>query len=63
MYIGASPLCKKNSDYLETQRQRFLAGKSAPDFADENYEVSYRGRATIDDLTDHGKKQMGLMTW
>ena len=63
MYIGASPLCKKNSDYLETQGQRFLAGKSAPDFAAENYEVSYRGRATIDDLTDLGKKQMGLMPW
>ena len=63
MYIGASPLCKKNSDYLETQGQCFLAGKSAPDFSAENYEVSYRGRATIDDLTDLGKKQMGLMPW
>jgi len=63
MYIGASPLCKKNSDYLETQGQCFLAGKSAPDFATENYEVRYRGRATIDDLTDLGKKQMGLMPW
>ena len=63
MYIGASPLCKKNSDYLETQGQCFLAGKSAPDFAAENYEVSYGGRATIDDLTDLGRKQMGLMPW
>ena len=63
MYIGASPLCKKNSDYLETQGQCFLAGKSAPDFAAENYEVNYRGKATIDDLTDLGKKQMGLMPW
>ena len=63
MYIGASPLCRKNSDYLETQGQCFLEGKSAPDFAAENYEVSYRGRATIDDLTDLGKKQMGLMPW
>jgi len=63
MYIGASPLCKKNSDYLETQGQCFLAGKSAPDFATENYEVNYRGKATIDDLTDLGKKQMGLMPW
>ena len=63
MYIGASPLCKKNSAYLKVQGQRFLKGKSAPDFATENYEVSYRGRATIDDLTDLGKKQMGLMPW
>ena len=63
MYIGTSPLCKKNSDYLETQVQCFLTGKSAPDFSAENYEVNYRGRATIDDLTDLGKKQMGLMPW
>ena len=63
MYIGASPLCKKNIDYLETQGQCFLKGESAPDFAAENYEVNYRGRATIDDLTNLGKKQMGLMPW
>ena len=63
MYIGTSPLCKKNSDYLETQGQCFLTGKSAPDFSAENYEVNYRGRATIDDLTNLGKKQMGLMPW
>ena len=63
MYIGASPMCNKNSDYLETQWQRFLKGESAPDFAAENYEVNYRGRATIDDLTNLGKKQMGLMPW
>ena len=63
MYIGASPLCKKNSDYLEAQGQRFLAGESAPDFSAENYEVSYRGRATFDDLTVLGKKQMGFMPW
>ena len=63
MYIGASPLCKKNSDYLKIQGQRFLAGESAPDFAPENYEVSYQGRATIEDLSDLGKKQMGLIPW
>ena len=63
MYIGASPMCNKNSDYLKTQGQRFLTGESAPDFAAENYEVNYRGRATIDDLTNLGKKQMGLMPW
>ena len=63
MYIGASPMCNKNTDYLKTQGQRFLTGESAPDFAAENYEVNYRGRATIDDLTNLGKKQMGLMPW
>lgn len=63
MYIGASPLCKKNSDYLKIQGERFLSGESAPDFSAEDYEVNYNGRATLDDLTDLGKKQMGFMPW
>jgi hypothetical protein len=37
-----------------------LAGESAPDFAAENYEVDFKGRATLDDLTDLGRAQMGL---
>ena len=63
MYIGASPLCKKNSDYLKIQGERFLSGESAPDFSAEDYEINYNGRATLDDLTDLGKKQMGFMPW
>ena len=63
MYIGTAPLCKKNSNDLDTQVQCILTGKCFPDFSAENYEVNYRGRATIDDLTDLGKKQMGLMPW
>ena len=63
MYIGASPLCKKNSDYLKIQGERFLSGESAPDFSEEDYEINYKGRATLDDLTDLGKKQMGFTAW
>jgi len=33
------------------------------DFAAEDYEVNYIGRATIDDLTSVGKKQMALNSW
>ena len=33
---------------------------ASPDFAAENYEIDYRGRATIDDLTELGKTQMGF---
>jgi len=40
-----------------------LSGESAPDFSAEDYEVNYNGRATLDDLTDLGKKQMGFMPW
>jgi len=37
-----------------------MTGKSAPDFAPEDYEVDFSGRATINDLTDLGKQQMAL---
>lgn len=60
IYIGASPSCQKNKYYAAKQAQAFLAGKSAPDFAAEDYEVNFDGRATIDDLTELGKQQMGF---
>jgi hypothetical protein len=63
MYIGAAPYCAKNVAYLERQGQAFLKGESAPDFAPENYEVTYQGRATIEDLTELGKRQMGFRSW
>ncbi len=60
IYIGVSPRCSKNEAYIRKQAVKFLAGESAPDFAAEDYEVDFRGRATIDDLTELGKAQMGL---
>jgi hypothetical protein len=62
-YIGAAPYCAKNAAYLERQKVAFLKGDSAPDFAPENYEVRFEGRATEADLTDLGKKQMGVTPW
>ena len=38
-------------------------GESPPDFATENYEVNYTNRATKEDLTDLGKKQLSLKSW
>ncbi|HJQ26491.1 MAG TPA: YbiU family protein [Blastocatellia bacterium] len=61
MYIGAAPYCAKNAAYLERQKTAFLKGESAPDFAPENYEVAYEGRATLADLTELGKRQMGFL--
>ena len=61
IYIGAAPHCAKNMAYLAGQRERFLQGESAPDFAAENYEVDYQGRAGLDDLTELGKLQMGFI--
>lgn len=63
IYIGAAPYCEKNSSFLKKQAECFLAGKSSPDFAPENYEINYEGRAGIDDLSELGKKQMGLEKW
>ncbi len=63
IYIGAAPYCAKNAAYLERQKAAFLSGESAPDFSAENFEIDFEGRATVGDLTELGKKQMGLSDW
>jgi hypothetical protein len=63
IYIGAAPYCEKNSGFLVKQAECFLAGKSSPDFAAEDYELDYEGRAGISDMSKLGKKQMGLEAW
>ena len=60
VYVGSTPYCKKNLAYAKKQSQKFLEGKSPPDFAAEDYEVTYKNRATITDLTSLGKKQLAL---
>ncbi len=60
VYVGSTPYCEKNLAYVKKQSQKFLEGKSPPDFAAEDYEVTYKNRATITDLTSLGKKQLAL---
>ena len=60
MYIGSAPDCAKNRAYLPKQKEAFLAGRSAPDFAAMDFEVDFKGRATVDDLTELGRTQMGF---
>ena len=60
VYVGSTPYCKKNLEYTKKQAQKFLEEKSPPDFAAEDYEVSYKNRATLKDLSALGKKQLGL---
>jgi hypothetical protein len=60
IYIGSAPDCLKNRAYLPRQRDAFLAGRSAPDFAPMDFEVDFEGRATEDDLTSLGREQMGF---
>ena len=60
IYIGASPACNKNRTYALRQAESFKTGASAPDFAAEDYEIEFSGRATMEDLTELGRMQMGL---
>ena len=60
MYIGSVPGCEKNDEYLRRQLPSFLEGKSPPDFAADNFEVDFTGRATTEDLTAMGMTQMGF---
>jgi len=60
VYVGSTPYCEKNLAYAKKQSQKFLEGKSPPDFAAEDYEVTYKNRAMISDLTPLGKKQLTL---
>jgi len=63
IYVGSTPYCKKNLNYSKMQAIKFIEGKSPPDFASEDYEINYKNRASIEDLTELGKKQMSLMDW
>jgi hypothetical protein len=60
MYIAATPACAKNTAYLARQAPAFLAGKTPPDFAPDDFEVDFRGRGTEADLTALGRSQLGL---
>ena len=59
MYIAAAPWCEKNAAYLERQWSSFVEGKSPPDFAADDFEVDFTGRATPEDLTSAGREQLG----
>lgn len=60
IYIGSAPDCPKNRAYLPGQRDAFLSGRSAPDFAPMDFEVDFEGRAVEEDLTPLGRVQMGF---
>ncbi|MFM2058407.1 MAG: hypothetical protein RLY71_2792 [Pseudomonadota bacterium] len=63
IYIGAAPWCDKNARFLQRQAEAFVAGRSSPDFAAEDYEIDFAGRATPADLSPLGLRQMGLAPW
>ena len=63
IYVGATPYCKKNLDYTVKQSKKFLEGKSPPDFAAEDYEINYKDRVKLKDLSSLAKKQLALEEW
>lgn len=63
IYIGAAPWCAKNEAFAKKQAAAFIEGRSSPDFAAEDYELGFAGRATLDDLSPLGQMQMGLRPW
>src|SRR5262245_57387973 len=60
MYIPAAPYCEKNAAYARTCGQAFLAGASPADFAAEDCEATWTGRAALADLNATGRAQLGL---
>ena len=59
MYIAPAPDCAKNRRYAEMQKTAFESGRSAPDFAPDNFEVDFQGRFTRGDLSPLGLRVMG----
>ena len=60
---SSTPYCKKNLDYTIKQSKKFLEGKSPPDFAAEDYEINYKDRVKLKDLSSLAKKQLALDEW
>ncbi len=60
VYVGSTPYCKKNFDYVRKQAKKFLKGESPPDFAGEDFETNYKGRIKIENLTLLAKKQLAI---
>jgi hypothetical protein len=60
MYIPASPYCEKNAAYARQGGEDFRRGTSPADFAHEDYEVQWSGRATLENLNARGREQLGL---
>ena len=60
MYISSTPGCTKNTAYMAKQAPTFLSGRTPPDFAPDDFEVDFKGRATVADLTPLGRSQLGL---
>eukprot|EP00500_Bicosoecida_sp_ms1_P004901 CAMPEP_0203814268 /NCGR_PEP_ID=MMETSP0115-20131106/5183_1 /ASSEMBLY_ACC=CAM_ASM_000227 /TAXON_ID=33651 /ORGANISM="Bicosoecid sp, Strain ms1" /LENGTH=512 /DNA_ID=CAMNT_0050723143 /DNA_START=61 /DNA_END=1597 /DNA_ORIENTATION=+ len=62
-YIPAVPSCGVNGRYMARQRAQFVAGRTPPDFPQNNSEVGFDDRGAEADLTPLGRRMMGLDSW
>ena len=60
VYVGSTPYCKKNLDYVQKQAKKFLKCESPPDFVAEDFETNYKVRIKIENLTLLAKKQLAI---
>ncbi|HEY5362076.1 MAG TPA: YbiU family protein [Streptosporangiaceae bacterium] len=60
MYIPAAPWCPRNERYAAVAREAFITGSSPRDFPDENYERDWPNRFRPDDLSENGRRGLGL---
>ena len=60
MYIPAAPWCPRNETYGASVREAFRTGSSPGDFPAEHYERTWPDRFTVDDLTQTGRRGLGL---
>ena len=65
LYGIDSTMCSSRVYCIMTQIffTKFLEGKSPPDFAAEDYEINYKGRVKLEDLSLLAKNQLALEKW
>merc|ERR1712232_1442097 len=61
-YIPSMPVTERNADYIRRQKDRFVQGRTPPDFPPNDSEMNFKGRGTLKDLTTLGRKMLGFET-
>ncbi len=60
MYIPAAPWCPRNEGYAAGVRDALRTGSSPDDFPAEHYERNWPNRFSVEDLTEIGRRGLGL---
>jgi Protein of unknown function (DUF1479) len=60
MYIPAAPWCPRNEGYAPSVLEAFITGSSPTDFPAEHYERDWNRRYNYDDLTQVGRRGLGI---